>query len=168
MYRKAREYRRRQASRRGFALADVIIGGMMLGIGLAAVLTVTSRSLSAQSDGEKRLTASWLADELLSMVLVEEPDQYSLIHDTTGRFDEPFDEFTYEVEIDEIGRSLPYRTIATVRWSDRPGDYIQVETLIARKVYLPDQDELRREPYEPVDRDERYWGDEEGSEGEGG
>ncbi len=61
-------------TRKGFALVDVIVGGAMLGIGLGAIISVTARSLTQQSDGERRLVASWLADELLNMVLLEGPD----------------------------------------------------------------------------------------------
>ncbi len=38
--------------RRGVALLDALVGGAMLGVGLAVVLSVTSRSLSTQTDGE--------------------------------------------------------------------------------------------------------------------
>ena len=49
-----------------------------------------------QSSGEKQLTASWLADELLSMVLVEGPDNYPKRNDTSGRFTAPFEGFSFE------------------------------------------------------------------------
>ena len=154
--------RRSNRRRRGIALADAIIGGVMLGIGLAVLLTVTARSMARQTEGEKRLTAAWLADELLTMVLVEGPDEYPLLYDTAGRFYPPFEDFRYEVEIEDLGRNVPYRVAATVRWSERQRDAVFVETLIS----LRDEEEKEeREPYEPVDRDERYYGDELDEEG---
>ncbi|MBT8483984.1 MAG: hypothetical protein HKO59_00230 [Phycisphaerales bacterium] len=153
---------RRPAARRGLALIDAIIGGVMLGIGLSVILTVSGRSLARQTDGEKRVVASWLADELLSMVLVEGPDQYSRTNNTSGRFGAPFDEYGYDVDIDSLGRGAPYRVMATVTWSEHPADVIQVESLIALRVVRPEDPEPIREPFEPVDREERYFEDEFG------
>jgi hypothetical protein len=152
--------------RRGVALADAIIGGVMLSIGLAVILTVTARSMARQTQGEKRLTAAWLADELLNMVLVEGPDEYSLLYDTAGRFYPPFEQYTYEVFIEDLGRNVPFRVGAEVRWSDRQRDAIFVETLICLRE--EDEDKELREPYEPVDREERYYEDELEQEGGGG
>jgi hypothetical protein len=143
--------------RRGIALADAIIGGVMLGIGLSVVLSVASRSLAMQTDGEKRLTAAWLADELLTMVLVEGPDNYPMLYDTSGTFGPPFEEFSFEVDIDTPDRGMPYRVTALVQWGRRARDAVLVDTLIARRLGDPEQ---LREPYEPVDREARYYEDE--------
>lgn len=143
--------------RRGMALLDVLIGGVMLGIGLSVILSLTSRSLALQTDGEKRMTASWLADEILTMILVEGPDRYPRLYDTSGRYSEPFDGFSYEVQIEDLGRGAPYRATARVRWSDRSNDVLQVETLIALRI---EAEEQLREPYDRVDRIERYYEDE--------
>jgi hypothetical protein len=145
--------------RRGMALFDALIGGVLLGTGLAVVLSITSRSLTMQTKGEARLTAAWLADELLAMVVVEGPDVYGRRHDLTARFAPPFETFTYEVTIEHLGRGAPYRVNAFVRWSERPVDSVQVETLIALR---GGDDEPLREPLEFVDRFERYYDDEEG------
>jgi hypothetical protein len=151
--------RTRGGRRRGIALADAIIGGVMLGAGLAVVLSVTSQATRRQIDGERRLTAAWLADELLAMVLVEGPDDFDLQYDTSGRFDEPFGDFFYEIQIEDIGRDLPYAVTATVSWESGPGvKHVEVETRIAQS--KAEEPELR-EPYEPVDREARYYDDEQ-------
>ncbi len=144
-------------ARRGFVLADAIVGGVILALGLSSIFSIASRSMNMQIDGEKRMVASWLADELLSMVLVEGPDAYPRLHDVNGEFLEPFEEYTYEVDIDFIGRGSPYRVTAFVRWGDRDNEVIQVETMIALRLGDPYQP---REPFEPVDRDARYYDDE--------
>jgi hypothetical protein len=151
-----RPYRGR---RRGIALADAIIGGIILGLGLSVVLTVASRSLAMHTDGEKRLVASWLADELLTMVLVEGPDNYAMLYDTSGSFAPPFEEFSYEVDIETPDRGMPYRVRAVVQWGRRARDAVAVDTLIARRLGDPEQ---LREPYEPVDREARYYEEEFG------
>ena len=139
-------------------MIDVIVGGVMLGIGLAAVITVTSRSLASQMEGERRLVASWLADELLNMVLVEGPINYPKLHDTFGTFEAPFEKFEYEVEIQELGQRQPFQVIAYIRWEKARGiGEIAVETLIADRLA---EESVSRMPIEIIDRESRYFDDE--------
>ncbi len=152
----ARSRSRRPAHRRGFALMDVIIGSVMLGVALSVVISLSSRSLASQTDGEKRVVAGWLADELLSMVLVEGPVDYPRMYETAGYFDEPFGEFWYDLEIEYRGRHAPHRVTATVSWpSGRGRQDISVQSRIMER---DDQDLfLPREPLEPIDRERRYF-----------
>jgi hypothetical protein len=154
-----RSTRRNRTPRRGLALADAIIGGIILSLGLSVVLTIASRSMAMHTDGEKRLVASWLADELLTMVLVEGPDNYAMLYDTSGTFAPPFEEFFFQVDIETPDRGMPYRVRATVAWGRRDRDAVAVDTLIARRLGDPEQ---LREPYEPVDREARYYEEEFG------
>ncbi len=155
---KRRRGNRHGLRRRGFALLDVIVGGVMLGIGLSVVLSVTSRSLATQSDGEKRLVASWLADGLLAMVLVEGPVEYPKHYHPRGEFAPPFDGFEFEIDIEDIGPSEPFRVTATVRWPGwRSYREVTAQTLIAQR--LGDSFQPRA-PAEPVDRFARYYEDE--------
>ena len=110
-----------------------------------------------QTNGEHRLTASWLADEILTMILVEGPERYPRLYDVNGRFNEPFADFAYQVNIENLGRGAPYRVIASVRWSDRSNDVVRVDTLIAVRI---ENEEQLREPMERIDRIERYYDDE--------
>jgi hypothetical protein len=57
------------ATRRGWALIDVIIGGVILAIGLAAVISIAERSLAMQQRSERELLAAQLLDGLLNEVL---------------------------------------------------------------------------------------------------
>ena len=81
--------------RRGIALMDAIVGGLILAIGVGTVMSITSRSIRQQVRGEKRLVASWLADDLLNMVVTEGPVEYPRIHDTAGNFAAPFEAYGY-------------------------------------------------------------------------
>jgi len=156
---KRRRGNRHGLRRRGFALLDVIVGGVMLGIGLSVVLSVTSRSLATQSDGEKRLVASWLVDGLLAMVLVEGPVEYPKHYHPSGEFAPPFDGFEFEIDIEDIGPSEPFRVTATVRWpGGRTYREVTAETFIAMR--LGDSFQPRA-PAEPVDRFARYYDDED-------
>ena len=149
---------RSEPRRRGFALIDVIVGGVMLGIGIAALISVTARSIAQQTEGEKQLVAAWLADELLNMVLVAGPVQYPKIHDTIGTFEAPFEKFQFEVAIQEQGPRQPLRVIAYVRWEVMRGEHeIAVETLIAARL---EEEPTTRIPLDIIDREGRYFDDE--------
>ena len=154
----SRGHRSPRQRRRGIALADVMVAGIMLGIGLGVVLSLSSRALRLQIDGERRLTAGWLADELLTMVLVDGPDEFGKLNDTAGFFDAPFDEYAFEVLIEERGRGVPYDVSAIVRWSEFDRDAVTVSAQIALR--LGEEDEPLREPLESVDRESRYFDDE--------
>jgi len=153
--------------RRGFALVDAILGGVLLSIGLAAVISLASRALKTQTDGEKQVTASWLCDELLSLVVVDGPVNYPRLHDTNGQFEYPFQEFSYDLDIANQGNDYPYIVTATVSWEGGKGAArrVQVQTLVADR--KDDPNELRAPP-EPIDRDQRWYGDEQGNTGAAG
>ena len=146
--------RRARGRRRAFVLADVLIGGVMLGIGLITIISLTTRSLARQTEGEKRVVASWLADEILSMAVVEGPDRYRMLYDLDGHFAVPHDDFSYRIDIDTPPEGVPYRVGVEIRWSDRPADVLFIETLIAYRDVAPEEE--LREPLEMLDREARY------------
>lgn len=142
-------------SRRGVALVDVIIGGVLLSMGLAVVISLSTRALRTQTDSEKQLVAAWLADEFLNMVLIEGPVNYPKLYDAHGYCTPPFEEFEYDVFIDDQGLGLPLRVTATISWEGAGGQReVQVQTLIADRGSEPNE---LRAPYEPVDRINRWY-----------
>tara|TARA_B110000116_G_C16462858_1_gene414537 strand:+ start:95 stop:553 length:459 start_codon:yes stop_codon:yes gene_type:complete len=142
------------ARRHGFALMDVIVGAAILGIGLTVVISMSSRSITRQTAAEKQITASWLADEILSMVLVEGPDIYEKVHPPRGTCEPPFENFSYEIELEDDGELFPVHAIATISWDAIGGRHSSViETYIARRFGEP----VPRVPAEAVDREARYW-----------
>jgi hypothetical protein len=148
---------------RGFALIDVILGSVMLSIGLAAIISLASRALRAQTDGEKHMTAAWLCDEMLALVVVDGPVNYPRLHDTNGQFEAPFLEFAYDLDIQSQGNGLPYLVTATVSWEAGRGvRSVEVQTLVAER---QDDPEESRVPEEPIDREERWYGEEEQTQG---
>lgn len=145
--------RQRGLQRRGFALADAVVGGTLLAVGIAALISVSSRALSAQADGANRVQAAWLADELLAMVLVEGPEIYPKIYDSAGSFAAPFEQFEYYVEIRDKGVNLPFEVVVTVTW---PGAKLPVQlTTLITQPYETDE-EYPIYPSEALDRNERW------------
>jgi hypothetical protein len=156
--------RRSMPRRAGVALLDAILGGVILGIGLTVLVSLSSRSIAAQNDGERQVVASWLADEMLNMVLVDGPVDFPRRNDVSGMFGEPFQDYAFEVAIEDVGLDLPYRVTATVRWAHgRTERFVQVQTLMAAHEQIP----LPRVPAEPVDREDRWYGEESANVGTG-
>lgn len=155
-----RRFRRSAGRRRGMALAEALLGGMLLAAGMTVVASLATRALRAQINGEKRMTAAWLADDLLNMVVAEGPAEYERSFDTRGTFEAPFEEFGYELVMEDLGRGVPWRVTAVVRWGDRDRETVAVETLVAVRLGEEDE-EPPREPYEEVDRDARWFGEED-------
>jgi Tfp pilus assembly protein PilV len=75
----------RRRTRRGFALIDAILGGALLALGLASVVTLSQRSLAMLQRGEHEAMAAAMLDELLAQVVVEGPRRYSEVRESTGR-----------------------------------------------------------------------------------
>ena len=138
--------------RRGFALIDVIIAGVILAIGLTTLFSITTRSLKLQKEGEIQVMAASLLDTLLGTVLTEGPLDYPKLHPTAGRFDPPFDDFDYVVRLDDPGEGAAVRVQATVHHIS--GQEYTCETLVAMK--LGEDPNPIREPEEPIDRQARY------------
>ena len=149
------------AAARGFALIDVMVGGILLAIGLTAILTLASRALSLQQRGEREIVASSLLDLTLSTVLAEGPADYAKIHPVSAAFPDPFGEWEYDVELEDGASGVPYRAVASVRHVPTGGRW-SCETLIAMKPKpIGAEEEPQRFPNMPIDREARYLEQEE-------
>lgn len=140
------------AIRRGWALVDVIIGGVILAIGLAAVIGLSQRSLAMQQRAEREIIAAQLLDGLLNEVLATGPVEWLMTQPSDGRCDEPFDDWEWSLAIVKQGLGDPYRVTAVV--TDGAGAEYMVDTLMAPN--LSEDEEPERAPSTPIDRQERY------------
>jgi general secretion pathway protein I len=147
-----RRARTRPGRIRGFALIDVIVGGVILGIGLAAVLSIAERSLAMQQRSERELVASQLLDGLLNEVLATGPVDWMAQKPSDGHFDAPFEAWQWQLEIRKQELGDPYRVHAVVR--DEHGVQFEIETQMAPR--LSDAEEPDRRPQTPIDRQSRY------------
>lgn len=138
--------------RRAFALLEVIIAGVVLAIGLGAVVSLASRSLMEQQRGERGVVAAALLDQLLAEILVEGPVDWPKQHDTSGTFESPFDGYNYEVVIEEAEPGYPCEVMAIVH--DDAGRGYRCATRIA--IRAGEEPNPERMPSEPFDR-QSYW-----------
>lgn len=151
MHRRLRHPGPRQ--RRGFALIDAVIGGIILAIGLAVILSLGARAISMQREGEVRIMAAHLADELLSTIQMEGPSDFIKLYDSFGRYDAPFQDFEYDVSLEDRGLGYPYRVTATIIHVPTGAEYL-LETLISDRE--GDDPNPVRSPSEPLDRETRH------------
>ncbi|HEB60222.1 MAG TPA: hypothetical protein ENJ06_00190 [Phycisphaeraceae bacterium] len=137
--------------RRGFALMDVLVAGVVLGVSLVALIGLVGRSLASQARSERLTTAAMLVDETLSTVLMEGVENYRRGHSLEGEFEPPFQGFSYALEISSPPAGEAYTVTATVSWEEgkREGSVI-VQTLIAPR--LGDESPVDRVPELPVQR----------------
>lgn len=141
------------ARRRGVILVDAILGAVLLGMALAAMLTIAGRAVRAQGEGQRIATAAALIDEQLNLVLARGPDNYASRFPTDGPCDAPFSEYSYRIDISGGQSGEACDVVVTVQWvyAGRQRS-ASVETMIAPRE--GDEPDPERAPAEPV---ERYW-----------
>lgn len=140
--------------RRGFALMDAVIAGVLLSIGMVAVLSVGAQAITMQQRGEVDIRAASALDEILSTVLAEGPAAFVEIHPLSGRFEStsPYRDFSFSILVEQGGPGVPAFVRATIKHDS--GRTYALETLIADR--RGDEPEPNRVPYEPIDREARY------------
>lgn len=125
---------RRGGYRRGVALLDALIAAILLGVALAAIVSVASTALASGRLGQEIATAATLADEQLQLVLARGPDDYARRFPVKGACDAPFQAYRYELSIGQGSAGQAYKVSATVAWDSARGPQsIVVETLIAAR-----------------------------------
>lgn len=134
--------------RRAFALMEVVIAGIILAIGLGAIMSLAARALMDQQRGERAVMAAALLDELLASVLVEGPEEWPKSHDLSGQCDAPWSDFEFQINIEKAESGAPCDVLAIVR--DPVGREFRCATRIALR--LGDDPNPDRRPSEPVDR----------------
>jgi hypothetical protein len=143
----------RRTRRAGFALMDAVIAGILLAIGMVAVLSVAGQALGLARRGEIDVRAAAALDELLGKVLTEGPRDFPELHPTAGSFDEdsPYADFEYAITIDQGGAGVPAEV--EVMLTHATGRSFKVVTRMAEK--RGEEPDPVRSPTEPIDRQAR-------------
>ena len=141
-------------ARRGFALMDAVIAGVLLAIGMVTVLSVGGQAMTMQRRGEIDVRAASALDDILSGVLTEGPEAYEKLYPLSGAFDagSPYQDFQFIIEIERGGAGVPARVLARV--IHEGGREYSVETSIAEK--RGEETDPVRTPVEPIDREARH------------
>jgi len=93
-----------------------------------------------------------MMDNLLSMVLLEGPQDFPDLHSMSGQGEFPYEQFEFRVNIEDPGEGEPYAVAVEV--THLTGRSYRCETLIAAK--LGEEPDPIRYPEEPIDREGRY------------
>lgn len=144
-----------QHTKCGFALVDAVVGGALLSIALVVILGIAARCVDAQRQGQRMADVAMLADGLLHEVAALGPDVYLKQAPEDGYFEPPFEQYSYELQVEDQGVGRPYRVSARIKWMGISGEQSElVETLLAaRQIQGRDiEDASSREPDEAVDR----------------
>jgi hypothetical protein len=135
----------------GFILVDVIVAGILLGIGLAVVIGLTGSAIASQRRGEELQTAAMLADEQLNLVLAVGPEEFPSVFETKGACAPPFEEYSYEVRLTPGEGVVPYRVQAEILWKSAGHDRsLMIETLVS--VRRGDEPDPERAPEQVIER----------------
>jgi len=155
---------KRAPARRGFALMDAVIAGVLLAIGMITVLSVGGQAMTMARRGEIDVRAASALDELLSSVLTEGPVDYDKRMPLNGHFDatSPYADFDFDIQIEQGGSGVPARVIAKVTHEN--GREYTIETSIAEK--RGEEPDPLRIPSEPIDREARYVQKQQAREGQ--
>lgn len=147
----------RRGSPRGFALVDVIVATVLLGVSLAVTISLAGRAVSSQRVGEELATAALLADEQLHMVLARGPDDYARRYSVQGTCEAPFEAYRYSLAFSG-GTSTgdPYKVAASITWSSSGSPRsLTIDTLIAPRTGGDDADpDPVRTPSSPILRNQ--------------
>jgi len=145
--------RGRTCRRAGFALMDAVVAGLLLSIGMLAILSVASQALNLSRRGEIDVRAAAALDELLGSVLTEGPRDFPELYPTSGEFDEssPYADFEYTIRIDQGGSGVPAEVEVVV--THESGRSYNVLTRIAEK--RGEEPDPIRYPSTPIDREAR-------------
>lgn len=136
--------------RRGMALIDAIIGAVILGVSLAAIISLGGQAVRSQAHGEELQVAAMLADEQLNLVLARGADDYAKRFPVKGVCDAPFERYSYELAFSG-GVGAPYNVRCTLAWmSGSQARSLVVETRIAPR--LGEDPDPIRQPEQPVER----------------
>jgi hypothetical protein len=139
-------------ARKGFALIDAILGGALLALGLAGLVTLSQRSLAMLQRGEHEAIAAAMLDELLAQVVTEGPGEFARQREQAGRMPAPWPDWEFEVEIHAGSVGDPADVLAVVR--DPLGNEYRCATRVAPHDDTAAPEE--RAPTEPIDRAMRH------------
>lgn len=146
---------------KAFALVDVIVATIIVGVSLAVIVGLIGRALSSQKRGEELSIAAGLADESLQMVLARGPDEYPRRFPLEGACEPPFQDYAYKLAFAGGGSAgAPYTVTCTISWGGigkgaaaRGGQSIVIQTLMASRNGGPEGlADPERRPDASVDR----------------
>lgn len=143
--------RRRRLRSRGMVLVDALVATVLLGLSLAVVMSLVSRALTLQREGERLEVAAMLVDEQLNLVLARGAENYASRFGLAGKCDVPYQDYSYVIAIEGAGGTDAFLVTATVSWKNGGRERSEsVQTRIAAR--RGDEADPERRPKQAVER----------------
>jgi hypothetical protein len=120
--------------RRAFALVDVLVGTVLIGICLSVIVGLGGRAVASQRLGEEIATAANLADEQLQLLLARGPDDYAKRFSLEGACEPPFESYHYKLLISGGSTNKPYDVSCTISWKGASSQSLRIDTLMASRL----------------------------------
>ena len=109
-----RVFRGGQRRTRGIVLLEVLLSVSIIAVGVVVPLRAIGASARAQARLEERSVARRLAEGQLAVLRVS--DMASRQGETEGRFDAPFDQYSWTVESQSGGHEAPFALVVLSIW----------------------------------------------------
>ena len=120
----------RGSSRAGFSLLEMMTALAIVSVGIVGLLSILSGSL----EGKRRLEDRKMADDLLRVKLAEYRATAQTIDSRSGRFEAPFERFSWRVEAKPTFLPGLFRLHIDVTWPGRQAERrISAETLTPQR-----------------------------------
>ena len=105
----------------GLTLFEVLVAWVLLGVGVAGLLSVASLAMRNQQRVEQRTTALYLAQEKLAEVELFGPHVWMLGHPLEGTRPQSGVEYEWSLQIDQFAVGELFAVNVNVRWSTPGG-----------------------------------------------
>ena len=113
-------------------LVEVLVASVLLGVGVAGLISTATLALRNQTRTDQRATALWLAQEKLADVEVAGPRIFALSQPSEGTEVRGRIAYTWSIDIERQLAGELFNVLVELRWTDasrRPGS-IRLETLL--------------------------------------
>lgn len=120
-----------QARRTGMTLVEVLVSAVLLGVGVAGLLSAAALGLRNQDRSGHEMGALYFAQEMLALVDREGPRMWELTRPTKGVEQRGPVRYTYRLDIEALTEGELHSVIITVDWeTTTDSGQIELETLM--------------------------------------
>jgi general secretion pathway protein I len=136
--------------RHGMTLIEVLVSTVLLGVGVAGLLSVASLSLRNQQRVDQRTAALLLAQEKLAEIDMRGAAVWTQSEPMQGRQQQGQVLYTWQIEIDDLTAGELHSVLVTVNWSAPTSDgSVQLETWLNDYAAVEAEEEPLEQPTPP-------------------
>ncbi len=119
---------------KGFTLLEVIIAVAIVSISLVTLLGLSNRSLQVHHKLRNTTTATLLAQQTMNQLELESQQSNLSFTQNNGRFEEPFEEFSWTTRYEDTLVDAIKMVIVSVDWgSEKNSDTVELTSFLMEK-----------------------------------